>query len=133
MMVAHLGVAVFVFGVTMVKTYEIERDVKMGPGDSTEIAGYTFTCVGVQDVQGPNYQAVRGTHRGHAATASVVATLQPEKRIYRVQSKPMTEAAIDSRLTRDLYVSLGEPLHNGAWIVRVYVQALRRPGSGAAA
>jgi cytochrome c-type biogenesis protein CcmF len=33
---------------------------------------------------------------------------------------PMTEAAIDTGLTRDLYVSLGEPLPDGAWVVRVY-------------
>ena len=66
MMVAHLGVAVFIFGVTMVKTYEIERDVKMDVGDTTEVAGYTFTFRGVRDVQGPNYVAARGTDRGHA-------------------------------------------------------------------
>ena len=36
---------------------------------------------------------------------------------------PMTEAGIDSGLTRDLYVSLGEPVDGGkAWIVRVYVK-----------
>ena len=34
----------------------------------------------------------------------------------------MTEAAIDTGLTRDLYVSLGEPVDGGAWIVRVYVK-----------
>jgi cytochrome c-type biogenesis protein CcmF len=34
----------------------------------------------------------------------------------------MTEAAIDRGITRDLYVSLGEPVAGGAWIVRVYVK-----------
>src|SRR3712207_7476528 len=44
----------------------------------------------------------------------------PEKRIYTVQQNPMTEAAIDSGLTRDLYVALGEPVSDGkAWVVRV--------------
>jgi cytochrome c-type biogenesis protein CcmF len=32
----------------------------------------------------------------------------------------MTETAIDTGLTRDLYVSMGEPLDNGAWSIRVY-------------
>ncbi len=118
MMVAHLGVAVFTFGVTMVKTYETERDVKMGPDTQTEIAGYTFRMVGVRDVQGPNYTAAQGqvevTRDGRP-----VATLTPEKRIYRVQTNPMTEAAIDSNAFRDLYVSMGERLSTGEWIVRV--------------
>ena len=66
MMLAHLGMAVFVFGVTMVKTYEVERDVKMDVGDTTEVAGYTFTFRGVRDVPGPNYAAAQGLRRGHA-------------------------------------------------------------------
>jgi cytochrome c-type biogenesis protein CcmF len=121
MMVAHLGVAAFCFGVVMVRTYELETDVKMHIGDSTSVRGYTFTFMGIREVPGPNYSAVRGqmqvTHDGKA-----VATMYPEKRVYRVQQNPMTEAAIDAGVTRDLYVSLGEPVEDGAWIVRVYVK-----------
>ena len=118
MLAAHLGVAAFTFGVAMVKTYETERDVKMGPGDSTEIAGYSFKMVGLRDLQGPNYVAAQGTielRRGE----QLLATLHPEKRIYRVQQNPMTEAAVDSNPLRDLYVSMGEQLPSGEWVVRV--------------
>ena len=118
MMVAHLGVAAFAFGVSMVKTYEIERDVRMAVGDTSEIAGYVFTFRGVKEIQGPNYDGVRGllevTRDGKAEVV-----LQPEKRVYRVQRNPMTEAAIDPGPTRDLYVSLGEEVEGG-WIVRLY-------------
>jgi cytochrome c-type biogenesis protein CcmF len=119
MMAAHLGVAAFAFGVSMVKTYEVERDVKMDTGDTTELAGYVFTFRGVKDIQGPNYDGVRAqvdVTRG----ARDVVVLRPEKRVYRVQKNPMTEAAIDPGPTRDLYVSLGEVVEDGAWIVRVY-------------
>jgi cytochrome c-type biogenesis protein CcmF len=119
MMVAHLGVAAFAFGVSMVKTYEVERDLKMDVGDTTEIAGYVFTYRGVRETNGPNYAAAQGlvevTRNGQA-----VVTMRPEKRIYRVQQNPMTEAAIHTGFTRDLYVSLGEPVGGTAWIVRVY-------------
>ena len=124
MMVAHLGVAVFIFGVTIVKTHEVERDVKMKPGDYTTIGNMRFTLQEFKDVQGPNYQAVRGVvdvtdiSRGDR----LVARMQPEKRVYRVQTMPMTEAAIRTGLLRDLYVSLGEPVEGGAWIVRLYVK-----------
>ncbi len=119
MMAAHLGIAAFAFGVAMVKTYETELDVKMGPGDTTRIADYEFRMVSVRDVQGPNYMATQGlievTRDGHA-----VATLHPEKRVYRVQKNPMTKAAVDSNAVRDLYVSMGERLPSGEWIVRVH-------------
>ncbi|CAD5374426.1 heme lyase, CcmF subunit [Rubrivivax sp. A210] len=118
MMLAHIGVAAFAFGVTMVKTYETERDVKMGPGDTTEVGGYSFKMTEVREVPGPNYTAARArieiTRDGQA-----VATLFPEKRIYRVQSNPMTEAAVHSDLARDLYLSMGEQLPSGEWVVRV--------------
>jgi len=117
--VAHVGVALFIFGVTMVKSFEVERDVKMNVGDTTEVAGYTFTFRGAQDITGPNYRAAQGlvvvTKNGRE-----VAQMQPEKRIYRVQQNPMTEAAIDTGLTRDLYVSLGNAAEGNAWVVRVY-------------
>jgi cytochrome c-type biogenesis protein CcmF len=121
MMVAHIGVAVFCFGVVMVKAYEVERDVKMATGDSTTIRGFTFTMRGTHEVAGPNYDAIRADvdiTRGDG----VVTVLHPEKRVYRVQQNPMTEAAISTGLTRDLYVSLGEPVEGNAWIVRVYVK-----------
>jgi cytochrome c-type biogenesis protein CcmF len=119
MLVAHLGVAAFAFGVTMVKTYEVERDVKMDAGDTTTIAGYTFRMHGVKDVQGPNYVAAQATI-DVLQDGRVIATLYPEKRVYRVQQNPMTEAAVAGNLVRDLYVSMGEALPGGnAWVVRV--------------
>jgi cytochrome c-type biogenesis protein CcmF len=121
MVVAHLGVAVFIIGVTTVKTFEIERDVKMAPGDTLSVRNYTFRYDGVTEVKGPNYRAARGTiavtRNGNPDT-----TLHPEKRLYFTQpDNPMTEAAIDTGLTGDVYVSLGEAVDdNGAWTVRVY-------------
>ena len=124
MMVAHLGVAVFIFGVTIVKTHEVERDVKMKPGDYTTIGNLRFTMQEFKDVQGPNYRAVRGLVdvTDIARGDRLVARMEPEKRVYRVQTMPMTEAAIRTGLVRDLYVSLGEPVEGGAWIVRLYVK-----------
>jgi cytochrome c-type biogenesis protein CcmF len=120
MMIAHLGIAIFIFGVTMVKTGEVERDVKMDVGDTTEIRGNIFAFRGVREVRGPNYQAVQG-RIDISRDGQPLTTLRPEKRFYPVTQSTMTEASIDSGFTRDLYVSLGEPIAaSKAWIVRVY-------------
>jgi cytochrome c-type biogenesis protein CcmF len=119
MMVAHLGVAVFIFGVTMVKTYEVERDVNMAVGDTTEINDLVFTFRGVREVPGPNYQAVQGLVVV-SRDGREIAQMRPEKRVYRVQQNPMTEAAIRTEFTRDLYVSLGQASDGDAWVVRIY-------------
>jgi cytochrome c-type biogenesis protein CcmF len=119
MQLAHLGIAVFVIGVTMVKTYETTRDVKMQAGSTTEVGGYTFEFMQVGEVKGPNYIAARAVVRVSKG-GSPVKTMFPEKRIYTVQQMPMTEAAIDYGLTRDLYVALGEAIDETTWIVRVH-------------
>ena len=118
MVVAHIGVAVFVAGVTLVKSYESDRDANLRPGDSIDLAGFRFRMDEVSDVKGPNYIAARAkisVTRGDKP----ITVLYPEKRLYTVQRQPMTEAAIAPGLTRDLYVSLGDELDGGAWLVKV--------------
>jgi len=119
MLLAHCGVAVFIIGVTLVKGYETERDVRMSVGDSIAVGGYTFRFDGVRNVSGPNYRASRGTVTV-LSEGQTVRTMHPEKRIYNAQQMPMTEAAISTGVTGDLYVSLGEPVADGAWSVRIY-------------
>jgi cytochrome c-type biogenesis protein CcmF len=117
---AHLGVAVFITGVTVVKSFETERDVRVAPGDAVAAGGHSFRFVGVDEAPGPNYRAMRGTVEV-SRDGRLVRTLHPEKRVYHAQSQmPMTEAAIASGIFGDLYVSLGEPVGNGAWTMRVY-------------
>jgi cytochrome c-type biogenesis protein CcmF len=119
MLLAHLGVAVFVVGVTLVKGYETERDVRMAVGDTVKVGSYTFRFDGVRDAPGPNYTASRASVDVSKEGKSI-ETLHPEKRIYLAQQMPMTEAAIDSGFLGDIYVSLGDPVGDGSWAVRVY-------------
>jgi cytochrome c-type biogenesis protein CcmF len=119
MALAHLGVAAFVVGVTMVKGYESDADVKIRAGETVELAGYVFRFDGVSRVAGPNYTAAQArievTRNGKPVTV-----MRPERRVYTVQEQIMTEADIHPGLTRDLYVSLGDPLDaNGTWLLKV--------------
>jgi len=97
----------------------------MKPGDSVELAGYNLPPRGVSAADGPNYRAARariavsGRQAGHHAST-------PRAHLYVLRNQPMTEAAIDPGLTRDLYVSLGDPLEGAYWLVKVQAQAVRR-------
>jgi cytochrome c-type biogenesis protein CcmF len=120
---AHVGVAVFVVGVTMVQSYQEEKDVKMAPGETVSVAGYEFRFNGVREAKGPNYVALAGDF-DLSKDGRQVRKMFPEKRTYASSGMPMTEAAIDAGFVRDLYVSLGEPIDRlkpeGEWAVRVY-------------
>ncbi len=125
MSMAHIGLGVFVIGVTLVSTYSAESDVRLAPGDSTELSGFSFRFDGISHEAGPNYDSTVGkvtlSHEN-----KVLAVLRPEKRIYRAMGNSMTEAGVLPRLHRDLYVSLGEPLSNGAWSLRLYYRPFMR-------
>ena len=125
MILAHLGVAMTVWGIAFSQNYSIERDVRMNVGDTVQIAGYDFTFKGISDANGPNYVGGKAqidiSRDGKHET-----TLYAEKRLYTVSKMPMTEAAIDWGFSRDLYAALGEKLDNNAWALRLYYKPLIR-------
>lgn len=125
MQLGHLGFVVCALGVVLTTTGSVERDVRMTAGDAIELGGYEFVFEGMSLSQGPNYDAERGSvrimHDGRE-----VAMLHPEKRVYRAQQAPTTEAGIQGGFTRDLFVALGEPLGDGAWAVRVQIKPFVR-------
>ena len=121
MLFAHWGVAVFIVGVTLVNGYEVEKDVKMSLGNTVTIGEYTIRLDALKDLKGPNYTGVEGS-MAILVDGKEVDRMFPQKRLYTVQQMPMTEAAIDTGFTRDLYISLGEPLNDGSWVVRVYLK-----------
>jgi cytochrome c-type biogenesis protein CcmF len=121
MVTAHLGVAVFIVGVTSVNGFQVERDVKMAIGDTVTVDEYTFKFNGVREFRGPNFNAVEGDVTLFKGDRKI-DDLKPQKRIYIAQSQmPMTEASIRTSLIGDVYVSLGEQVDDkGSWTVRVY-------------
>jgi cytochrome c-type biogenesis protein CcmF len=123
MCLAHFGVGVFMLGATVTSAYNFERDFAARPGDRIEAGGYEFVFNGIREVEGPNFVAEEGEFELRDG-GELVAVLEPQLRTYRVQTEPMTEAAIDANLLRDVFVALGEPLGDNAWSVRLRVKPL---------
>jgi cytochrome c-type biogenesis protein CcmF len=128
MIIAHIGVGVFVAGVTLVKSYQLERDLVMKPGQTEKIGGWSLTFIGVDNNKGPNYSAAHGVFELTSGKGTVIYLLEPEKRQYVSSGQVMTEAAIFYSLISDVYVSLGEPNANegegaeSSWAVRIYLK-----------
>jgi cytochrome c-type biogenesis protein CcmF len=123
MHLAHIGVAVFVAGITVVTSYQTEKDVKMQIGESVSAGGYEFRLDNISELQGPNYQAVRADMRVTKA-GTFVTMLYPEKRAFTAAQNVTSETAIDRSIFRDLYLSLGDKTEGGGWTVRVYHKPL---------
>ncbi len=118
MLLAHVGIAVLIAGVTLDKGYESDKEVRMEAGDTVEVGGYVFRFDGVTKVAGPNYAADRATIQV-IRSGENVATLYPSTRTYFSQQSPIKKSAIDRGFTRDLIVLLGDALNADTWLVRV--------------
>jgi cytochrome c-type biogenesis protein CcmF len=123
MYLAHFGVGVFMLGATVASAYNLELDISARPGDTVEAGGYEFVFKGMRKVDGPNFVADEGEFELRKSGA-LVAVLNPQIREYQVQREPMTEAAIDTNVLRDVFVALGEPLGDDAWSLRLQVKPL---------
>ena len=118
---AHTGLGMTVFAVAALMGWESEDIRVVQIGESYEKGGYTLTLTSVDRVEGPNYVSTMGSIDAHR-NGRLVTTLHPEKRFYPVAGMPTTEAAIDYRIHRDLYITLGDPQDNGGWAVRTYIK-----------
>jgi cytochrome c-type biogenesis protein CcmF len=123
MQLAHIGVAVFIMGVTVVTSYQTEKDVKMNTGDTVSVGGYEFRLNNLTQYQGPNFQAVRAD-MSVTKNGAPVTTMYPEKRAFTASGNATSETAIDRSVWRDLYLSLGDEVPGGGWTVRVYHKPL---------
>ncbi len=126
MYLAHIGMAVAVLGIVLSSFLSVEKNVRLGPGQSLNVGGYDFKFIRIEMVKGANFQGTQGdfeiSREGH-----FVARLQPQKRRYFASGQTMTEAAIDPSLARDIYVAMGEPLKGSQdWAVRIYVKPFVR-------
>ena len=126
MHIAHVGVGVFTLGATFVSAFSIETDQLVRVGESVTVAGTEFRLRDVRAVAGPNYDAQEGEFEIRGSDGGLIGLVSPQKRTYRVQKNPMTEAGIDGTLARDWFVALGEPRGAGAWTVRIQYKPLLR-------
>lgn len=123
MQVAHIGVLIAAIGVGITSSLSVETDVAMGVGDKAIVRGHEFVMTKLAPVKGKNFDGDMATVEV-SKNGKLIATLEPQKRTYVVSMMPMTEAAIDATLMRDLYVALGEPIDTAqnTWAVRIYVK-----------
>lgn len=117
---AHAGVAIFVLGVTLVRSLEQSHDLQLAPGEQARVGGHVLQFQRLEAVDGPNYRAAQATLAWQRGGETLVLT--PEKRVFGRRQMAMTEAAISRGPWRDVYMSLGDAGADGRWALRVQVK-----------
>ena len=116
---AHIGIGVLIIGITMSNYYSIQKEVVMKKNSQITIKDTSIKFIGVKNKVSNNYASQVGIFDAYKNNNYLISFF-PEKRTYNIQKNIMTEAAINSTLTRDIYVALGESLSNDSWVVRIY-------------
>lgn len=124
MIIAHVGVAVTVLGITVSSGFGLQNDVRLAPGESLNFAGFHIQFMQEHALNGANYHGTETQFKISSHAREVM--IYPQKRIYNIGKMAMTESAIDVTPFRDIYIALGEPLDNQAWSVRLYYKPLIR-------
>ncbi|WP_170357703.1 heme lyase CcmF/NrfE family subunit [Ruegeria arenilitoris] len=121
--IAHTGLGVTIFAIAGLTAWEVE-DIRVERiGETFDVGGFSFTLDGVREVEGPNYFSTMADVQVQK-NGREIATLNPEKRTYPVAAMPTTEAAIDYRFLRDVYVVIGDQQDDGGWVMRTYIKPL---------
>jgi cytochrome c-type biogenesis protein CcmF len=121
--VAHSGLGITMLAIAGLMAWEQEDIRVVQPGQPYAVGGWQLELIGVSREKGPNYLSTIG-EVSLSKNGSEIARLFPEKRIYPVAEMPTTEAAIDYRFLRDIYVVIGDAQANGGWVVRTYIKPL---------
>ena len=117
----HAGLGVTIFGIAAITAWETEDIRVVQIGESFPKAGYELRLDAVERTEGPNYTAETAT-LAVFRNGTRIGALTPEKRFYPVARMGTTEAAIDRKLRRDLYITLGDAQEGGGWALRTYVK-----------
>ena len=121
--VAHSGLGITMIGIAGLMAWQVEDIRVANIGDRFEVGAYELELMDVNQVRGPNYFSVMAEVAVYD-DGSEVARLFPEKRDYPVAKMPTTEAAIDYKFLRDVYVVIGDEQQDGGWVVRTYIKPL---------
>ena len=122
MTVAHLGVAIFIAGITGSTLWKIEKIKTLKVGEKVLLNNYSLNFDKIKKIRGKNYI-------GHEAEFNLykknkfIKTLKPQKRFYPVQEFATTEAAIYSRGISDIYIAMSEPVDD-SWLFRFHYSPL---------
>lgn len=123
MNVAHLGVAIFLAGITGEQFFKTEFSGRKNIGDTFYIEDKLLEFKNFQTLKGPNYQSEMATFTLYQNN-KFIGYLKPEKRFYPTEQSQTTEAAILTGFWGDTYVVLGDGDNQSGWSIRAYFNPL---------
>ncbi len=121
--IAHMGIAICMAGITAMSVWAVDSAKVLKKGESMTVSGYEFTLKNITPGAEQNFQKLVSEVEVRRKNRKI-GTLKSERRFYNVRQMITTEAGIQVRPMRNLYVGVGEGDAEKGWVVRAYVHPL---------
>ncbi|MDG6882179.1 Cytochrome c-type biogenesis protein CcmF [Phocoenobacter uteri] len=115
---AHCGVALAIFGATMMGYFSLEKGVKLAPQQEIIFNGMTFEYARFSNEIGQNYTSEQA-HFIVYKEKQEIAKLVTEKRFYAVTDTQMSEVGLDRSYLGDIYIVMGDKLGKGEFTFKL--------------
>ena len=126
MNLAHIGIAVTIFGIGVVSSHSSSKEVILEIGESTTLSNYEFTLIAEDFKEESNFYSQIAIFQVENLTNGDSFDLKPEKAFYPASRSIMTESAIAITPKEDVYISLSERLNSGEWIAKIQTKPFVR-------
>ena len=126
MNLAHLGIAVTIFGIGVVSSHSSSKEVILEIGESTTLSNYEFTLTAEDFKEESNFYSQIAIFQVENLSNGESFDLKPEKAFYPASRSIMTESAIAITPKEDVYISLSERLDSGEWIAKIQTKPFVR-------
>ena len=104
--ISHLGFGLLVFFIGINHQYSFEENFNLKVGENKKISNYEIYFKNIKIEQNKNYKAVIGNFKLFDLKNNFVQYLDPEIRIYSNPETLTYEAAIKTKITSDLYLTM---------------------------
>ena len=115
---AHLGLGLLIISIALNNDFSSERALNIKINETETYKNHEITFNNLQLTEGPNYESVKADFIIENKNGNKFS-LNPEKRKYFVRGQITTETAIHASLLKDIYLTIGDQLDDGSWIVNV--------------
>jgi cytochrome c-type biogenesis protein CcmF len=115
---AHIGLGLLIISIALNNDFSSERALNIKINETETYKNHEITFNNLQLIEGPNYESVKANFIIENKNGNKFS-LNPEKRKYFVRGQITTETAIHASVLKDIYLTIGDQLDDGSWIVNV--------------
>ena len=123
--IAHIALGLLLISISLNSSLSTERAMSLKIDETEKYKDLSINFQNINLSNGPNYDAIKADLLIQT-TDGKSFKLSPEKRRYFTRGQITTETAIHASPIRDIYITIGDQLDDGSWVVNIQLNYLIR-------